>query len=249
MASSLEQERRAFVSAAVAKGMARQEALKRFYVQTRVKELTAAGKPVDSAVRAQLRKNWESGNVKRAEFGAPKGAKTKPVAKAQGPKRTGPETKSYAGKNVRTGPESKSYTKPKATRTGAESKSYTNTERAPMGPPKEMPKRGPNVTPNMETKKPSNPKRYGPETKSYTKPGAPARKGAETKSYTKSGPPSATPNTETKKPVKKSTTRTGPESKSYTDKKGQRRGPETKSWQSRTVYKSPASRFADKYFG
>jgi hypothetical protein len=60
---------------------------------------------------------------------------------------------------------------------------------------------------------------------------------------------SVTPDTETKKPVKKSTPRTGAESKSYTEKKGQRRGPETKSWASRTYWKSPASRFADKYFG
>ena len=186
MASSLEQERRAFVKAAVAKGMARQEALKRFYVQTRVKELTAAGKPVTAEVRAQLRKNFESGNVKRGEFGAPKAGMSKPVPKPQGPKRTGAETKSYAGKGVRTGAESKSYTKSKPTRTGAESKSYTKTERAPMGGPKEMPKRMP--TPNMETKKPEKTKRYGAETKSYTTKNArkqPIRVGPEGGSYTK----------------------------------------------------------------
>ena len=140
MATTLEQERKKFVSEQVAKGMSRQEALKRFYVQTRVKELTAAGKPVTPEVRAQLRKNFESGNVKRAGFNAPKAAAApkKKTSTNMGPERTGPETKSTVGKK-RTGPESASYTKPKPSRTGPESKSYTKSKVTPMnGTKKEM---------------------------------------------------------------------------------------------------------------
>ena len=199
MASTLEQERKKFVSEQVAKGMSRSEALKRFYVQTRVKELTAAGKPVTPEVRARLRQNWDSGNVKRSEFGAPKAgaSKTKPTPKPQGPKRTGPES----------GP----YTKTKPTRTGPES-----------GSP---------------TKAPAKPNRMGPESKSYTKAGA----------------PNVTPNMERKKPVKKSTTRTGPETKSYLTKNARkqpiRSGPESTSYTKKKIYQTPASRFADKFFG
>ncbi len=51
-----------------AKKMARQK----FFVQTRMKELEAKGKPVDAAKRKELRQKFQSGNVSRAGFGAPK---------------------------------------------------------------------------------------------------------------------------------------------------------------------------------
>jgi hypothetical protein len=51
-----------------AKKMARQK----FFVQTRVKEMEAKGKTVDAAKRKELRQKFQSGNVSRAGFGAPK---------------------------------------------------------------------------------------------------------------------------------------------------------------------------------
>lgn len=51
-----------------AKKMARQK----FFVQTRVKEMQAKGKTVDAAKRKELRQKFQSGNVSRAGFGAPK---------------------------------------------------------------------------------------------------------------------------------------------------------------------------------
>lgn len=157
MQGGLGAARRQFVKDQAAKGVSKDIAMKRFYVQTRVAELQKAGKPVDAQVRAQLRQNWESGKVKRAEFGAPK-----PVSKkASGPVRKGPETKSYTknappavmpgtagggmvGKKKvsapkRMGAETTSYTKPKPTRTGPESKSYTKPKAGPQGPKRKGP--------------------------------------------------------------------------------------------------------------
>jgi hypothetical protein len=153
MQGGLEAARKKYVKEQTAKGVSKDVAMKRFYVQTRVAELQKARKPVDATVRAQLRKNWETGNVKRAEFGAP----GKPaVKKAAGPVRKGPETKSFTenpppavmpgtagggmvGKKKtsapkRMGPETTSYTKPKPTRTGPETKSYTKPKAGPQGP-------------------------------------------------------------------------------------------------------------------
>jgi hypothetical protein len=55
-------------SNAAAKKAARQK----FFVQTRVKEMEAKGKTVDAAKRKELRQKFQSGNVSRAGFGAPK---------------------------------------------------------------------------------------------------------------------------------------------------------------------------------
>jgi len=75
-------ERKEFVAKAKERGVSAKTARKRYYVQTRAKELEAQGKPVD---RAALRKKFESGNVSRKGFGAPRkkaagttGAKTRP---------------------------------------------------------------------------------------------------------------------------------------------------------------------------
>lgn len=56
-------ERKAFVAARP--DLSKEVARKRFYVQTRAKELEAAGKTVD---RAALRKKFETGTIKRAGF-------------------------------------------------------------------------------------------------------------------------------------------------------------------------------------
>ena len=55
-------------SNAAAKKAARQK----FFVQTRAKELAAKGITVDAAKRKELRQKFQSGNVSRAGFGAPK---------------------------------------------------------------------------------------------------------------------------------------------------------------------------------
>jgi hypothetical protein len=67
-------------SNAAAKKAARQK----FFVQTRVKEMEAKGMTVDAAKRKELRKKFQSGNVSRAGFGAPKkkaAAKVMPKSK------------------------------------------------------------------------------------------------------------------------------------------------------------------------
>jgi hypothetical protein len=68
-------DRKAFVEKTA--GMAstprsKQAARQKFFVQTRMKELEAKGKPVDAAKRKELRQKFQSGNVSRAGFGAPK---------------------------------------------------------------------------------------------------------------------------------------------------------------------------------
>jgi len=68
-------ERKAFVEKTA--GMAstprsKQAARQKFFVQTRVKEMEAKGKTVDAAKRKELRQKFQSGNVSRAGFGAPK---------------------------------------------------------------------------------------------------------------------------------------------------------------------------------
>lgn len=97
---SLDQQRKQFVAAKVAQGVSRDTAKQQFYVQTRVKELKAAGKEVTPAVRAQLRQNWQAGNVKRAEFGAPKKAGDNGGSSPKPTVRTGSETSSYTSGGV-----------------------------------------------------------------------------------------------------------------------------------------------------
>ena len=76
-------DRKAFVKdKAASKGLDKKEARKRFYVQTRVSEMKAKGKTVTPEMRKDLRMKFESGNVSRAGFAAPKrksgGSKVKP---------------------------------------------------------------------------------------------------------------------------------------------------------------------------
>ena len=68
-------DRKAFVEKTA--GMAstprsKQAARQKFFVQTRMKELEAKGQTVDAAKRKELRQKFQSGNVSRAGFGAPK---------------------------------------------------------------------------------------------------------------------------------------------------------------------------------
>lgn len=70
--SALKQARIAFVKQKMAeKGISQTEARTRFYVQTRMKEMRAAGKEVTADTRKMLRQKFLSGDVKRADFGAP----------------------------------------------------------------------------------------------------------------------------------------------------------------------------------
>ena len=75
-------DRKAFVGEKMAsKGIDAKTARKRFFVQTRVKEMQAKGKTVTPEMRKNMQKRFESGNVKRKGFGAPKkktGGSSKP---------------------------------------------------------------------------------------------------------------------------------------------------------------------------
>lgn len=65
--------RKAFVRDKTAsKGIDAKTARRRFYVQTRVKELEAKGVTVDAEKRKQLQRKFDSGNVARKGFGQPK---------------------------------------------------------------------------------------------------------------------------------------------------------------------------------
>jgi hypothetical protein len=64
--------RKKAVKAGAAKGQSAKESRKRYYVQTRVAELEKAGKPVSAEKRKQLREKFNSGNVSRRGFAAPK---------------------------------------------------------------------------------------------------------------------------------------------------------------------------------
>ena len=66
-------ERKAFVKDKVAsKGITAKQARQRFFVQTRMAELKAAGKTVTPEMRKQLQQKFQSGNVSRKGFAAPK---------------------------------------------------------------------------------------------------------------------------------------------------------------------------------
>ena len=64
--------RKEAVKAGTAKGQSAKESRKRYYVQTRVAELEKAGKPVSAEKRKQLREKFNSGDVSRRGFAAPK---------------------------------------------------------------------------------------------------------------------------------------------------------------------------------
>ena len=64
--------RKEAVKAGAAKGLSGKESRKRYYVQTRVAELEKAGKPVSAEKRKQLREKFNSGDVSRKGFAAPK---------------------------------------------------------------------------------------------------------------------------------------------------------------------------------
>jgi hypothetical protein len=66
-------ERKAFVKDKVAsKGVTAKQARQRFYVQSRMAELKAAGKPVTAETRKKLQQKFQSGDVSRKGFAAPK---------------------------------------------------------------------------------------------------------------------------------------------------------------------------------
>ena len=82
-------DRKAFVKDKVAsKGITDKQARQRFYVQTRISELKAAGKTVTPETRKKLQQKFQSGDVSRKGFAAPKkktrktGVRTKTVTPA-----------------------------------------------------------------------------------------------------------------------------------------------------------------------
>jgi hypothetical protein len=65
-------DRKAFVKDKVAsKGITPKQARQRFYVQSRMAEMKAAGKTVGPEQRKQLQQKFQSGNVARKGFAAP----------------------------------------------------------------------------------------------------------------------------------------------------------------------------------
>lgn len=79
-------DRKSFVADKVAsKGITAKQARQRFYVQTRLDEMKAAGKTVTPETRKKLQQKFQSGDVSRKGFAAPKkktGSSVKPVTKA-----------------------------------------------------------------------------------------------------------------------------------------------------------------------
>lgn len=66
-------DRKAFVDKKVGeKGITRAQARQRFYVQTRMSEMKAKGKTVTPEMRKQLQQKFQSGDVSRRGFAAPK---------------------------------------------------------------------------------------------------------------------------------------------------------------------------------
>jgi len=82
--------RKEAVKAGTAKGLTAKESRKRYYVRTRVAELEKAGKPVSAEKRKQLREKFNSGDVSRRGFAAPK----KQVKAIELPQTTSPVSKS-----------------------------------------------------------------------------------------------------------------------------------------------------------
>ena len=86
-------DRKAFVKDKVSsKGINAKQARQRFYVQTRLSELKAAGKPVGPEVRKALQNKFQSGNVSRKGFAPPKkkgGSKKTPAIVPMGPDQKG----------------------------------------------------------------------------------------------------------------------------------------------------------------
>ena len=64
--------RKEAVKAGVAKGQSAKESRKRYYVETRIGEMKAKGKTVTPELRKQLREKFNSGDVSRKGFAAPK---------------------------------------------------------------------------------------------------------------------------------------------------------------------------------
>jgi hypothetical protein len=66
-------DRKAFVKDKVAsKGITAKQARQRYFVQTRIAEMKAKGKTVTPEMRKQLQQKFQSGNVARKGFAAPK---------------------------------------------------------------------------------------------------------------------------------------------------------------------------------
>ena len=103
-AEKRDEQRKQFVAQKKAQGVSAKEANTQFYVQTRVKELTAKGVKVDAAKRQELRQNYQSGNVRRAGFGVTPASGGKTGSKSGG--KSGSTSSSKPAKpNTRTGPE------------------------------------------------------------------------------------------------------------------------------------------------
>ena len=157
-------DRKAFVKDKVAsKGITAKQARQRFFVQSRMAELKAAGKTVTPEMRKQLQQKFQSGDVARKGFAAPKkktGATsktvtTKKVTAVKPTSRMDSRGSTGFGKRGMATPKSYSYTKQ-----SGEKNTYTMTP--DNGANKPAYSRSQIIRNNdMNTKKKSNPSTTG----------------------------------------------------------------------------------------
>jgi hypothetical protein len=117
-------ERKAFVKDKVAsKGVTANQARQRFYVQSRMAELKAAGKPVTAETRKKLQQKFQSGDVARKGFAAPK--------KKTG--KTGVTTKTVTPVKSAVKTPNSSYMNPKKSAVKTTNSSYMDPKKRPVG--------------------------------------------------------------------------------------------------------------------
>jgi hypothetical protein len=157
-------ERKAFVQDKVAsKGVTAKQARQRFYVQSRMAELKAAGKTVTPETRKKLQQKFQSGDVSRKGFAAPKKktgttgktGTTKKVTSVKPTSRIDSRGSTGFGKRGMGTPKSYSYTKQ-----SGEKNTYTMTpDHGPNKPAYSRSQIIRNI--DMNTKKKSNPSTTG----------------------------------------------------------------------------------------
>lgn len=102
-------DRKAFVKDKVkSKGITAKQARQRYFVQTRIAEMKAKGKTVTPEMRKQLQQKFQSGNVARKGFAAPKKKSGGASSSSMVPKVTG--VKTSGDQPVRVGPGGKQVT-------------------------------------------------------------------------------------------------------------------------------------------
>jgi len=117
-------DRKAFVSEkTAAKGITKKQANQRFFVQTRMAEMKAKGKTVTPEMRKKLQQKFQSGNVSRKGFAAPK---KKAVSSSSTTTTTKPTVKSSPTKpTVTSSPTKPTVTSSPSTPSKVQPRTYT----------------------------------------------------------------------------------------------------------------------------